>query len=234
VGIAPLRLHGLSVEYAPRRAADLLHGVLHRMVVCHLGAGCSVTALAEGRSVDTSMGFTPLEGVMMARRSGSVNPGLLLYIMRAHGLSAAHLETALNERSGLLGVSGVSADMRQVLAAADTGNTRAQLARDLFVRRIVGTVGAMVTTLGGLDALVFTGGIGEHSSPIRAAVYESLNYLRLGLDGQANMDAAGDRDITASDSQVRVLVISAREDLTISRHVMRVLDWTSTRSRPRT
>jgi acetate kinase len=219
--------HGLSVEYAVRRAADLLIGLPRRMLVCHLGAGCSVTAVLDGRSVDTSMGFTPLEGLMMARRSGSVDPGMLLYLMRQHGLSAADLETALNERSGLLAVSGVSADMRQVLAAAERGNARAQLARDLFVRRIVGTIGAMVATLDGLDALIFTGGIGEHSATIRAAVCESLGYLGLSLDAPGNAATRADGDIAATDSAVRVLVIAAREDLAIVRHVVRALCWGS-------
>ena len=224
-GLRRFGFHGLSVEYAVRRAAALLNGVPHRMVVCHLGAGCSITALFDGRSVDTSMGFTPLEGVMMARRSGSVDPGLLLYLMRQHGLSAADLETALNERSGLLGVSEVSADLRQVLAAADAGNAQAQLARDLFVRRIVGSIGGMIATLAGLDALIFTGGIGEHSAVIRAAACNPLSYVGLGLDARANSDRRDDADIATPDSAVRVLVLTAREDLAILRHVMRVVDW---------
>ena len=223
-GLRRFGFHGLSVEYAVRRTASLLNGVPHRMVVCHLGAGCSITALVDGRSVDTSMGFTPLEGVMMARRSGSVDPGLLLYLMRQHGLSAADLETALNERSGLLGVSEVSADLRQVLAAADAGNALAQLARDMFVRRIVGSIGAMIGMLSGLDALIFTGGIGEHSDVIRAAVCEPFGYVHLDLDASANVARHDDADIAAPDSAVRVLVITAREDLSILRHVVQVLD----------
>jgi acetate kinase len=223
-GLRRFGFHGLSVEYAVRRTAALLNGVPQRMVVCHLGAGCSVTALLEGRSIDTSMGFTPLEGVMMARRSGSVDPGLLLYLMRQHGLSAADLETALNERSGLLGVSEVSADLRQVLAAAEAGNARAQLARDLFVRRIVGSIGAMIAVLAGLDALIFTGGIGEHSDVIRAAVCQPLSYVGLALDARANAGRHDDRDVAAPDSAVRVLVLTAREDLSILRHVVRFLN----------
>jgi len=226
-GLRRFGFHGLSVEYAVRRAAELLNGLPQRMVVCHLGAGCSVTAVMDGRSVDTSMGFTPLEGVMMARRSGSVDPGLLLYLMRQHGLTAADLEIALNERSGLSGVSGVSADLRQILAAADAGNERAQLARDLFARRIVGTVGRMVAVLVGLDALLFTGGIGEHSQVIRAAVCDSLSYLGLSLDPRANAERADDGDVAALDSAVRVLVVAAREDLSILRQVVRTLGWDS-------
>jgi acetate kinase len=224
-GLRRFGFHGLSVEYAVRRAPALLNGVPHRMLVCHLGAGCSITALVDGRSVDTSMGFTPLEGVMMARRSGSVDPGLLLYLMRQHGLSAADLETALNEQSGLLGVSEVSADLRQVLAAAQAGNPLAQLARDLFVRRLVSSIGAMIATLAGLDALIFTGGIGEHSAVIRAAVCAPLSYIQLALDPRANAERHDDADIALPDSPIRVLVLTAREDLAILRHVTRALDW---------
>jgi acetate kinase len=224
-GLRRFGFHGLSVEYAVRRTAALLHGVPHRMVVCHLGAGCSITALLDGRSVDTSMGFTPLEGVMMARRSGSVDPGLLLYLMRQHGFSAADLETALNERSGLLGVSQVSADLRQVLAAAEAGNPLAQLARDVFVRRIVGTIGSVIAMLAGLDALIFTGGIGEHSDVIRAAVCTPLTYVQLGLNPSANAARHADADIATPASAVRVLVITAREDLSILRHVAQALAW---------
>jgi acetate kinase len=224
-GLRRFGFHGLSVEYAVPRAAALLNRLPHRMVVCHLGAGCSVTALLDGSSIDTSMGFTPLEGVMMARRSGSVDPGLLLYLMRQHGLAAVDLEAALNERSGLLGVSGVSADLREVLAAAEAGNPRAQLARNLFVHRIVRGIGGMVGVLAGLDALVFTGGVGEHSATIRAAVCGSLSYVQLSLDARANAERLDDADIATPASAVRVLVISAREDLSIMRHVARVVGW---------
>jgi acetate kinase len=173
------------------------------LVVCHLGAGCSITAVADGHSVDTSMGFTPLEGLMMARRSGSVDPGMLVYLLAYQGVRVSELDHALNEQSGLEGVSGVSADMREVLAAADQGNARARLARDMFVHRVVSTIGAMAATLDGLDALVFTGGIGEHSAAIRDAVSARLGFLR----------------------PFELLVIPAREDLSILREVVRVLGW---------
>jgi acetate kinase len=226
-GLRRFGFHGLSVAYATGRAEQLLGHLPGRMVVCHLGAGCSITAVAQGRSVDTSMGFTPLEGVMMARRSGSVDPGLLLYLLNRQSMDPAVLEKGLNEDSGLLGVSGVSADMRQVLAAADTGNTRARLARDVFVHRLVSSVGAMAATLRGLDALVFTGGIGEHSAAIRALACEAFGYLGLRLDERLNQSANTDRDIASAESATRVLVIAAREDLSILRDVNRVLGWTS-------
>jgi acetate kinase len=220
--------HGLSVAYAVQRARELLGKVPRRLVVCHLGAGCSITAVADGRSVDTSMGFTPLEGVMMAQRSGSVDPGLLLYMLNHQGLQPEQLDRELNERSGLLGVSGVSADMRQVLAAAAAGHERAKLAVEMFTHRVVLSVGGMVATLGGLDALVFTGGIGEHSVRIRASVCEALTFLGLRVDAELNQASAPDADVASAESLVRILVIAAREDLAILRQLERVLGWTWT------
>jgi acetate kinase len=197
-----------------------------RVVVCHLGAGCSITAVRDGRSIDTSMGFTPLEGVMMVRRSGSVDPGLLFHLLQNRGVSVADLEQGLNERSGLFGVSGVSADMRAVLAASEEGNARAALAVEMFVYRVVETVAAMAAALGGMDALVFTGGIGEHSTVIRARVVRALDHLGMELDDAANdADTTNDRDVATTASRVRVLVITAREDLVVLRDVRRILAW---------
>ena len=221
-GLRRFGFHGLSVQYAVGRAAELLGDAPPRLVVCHLGAGCSVTAVHAGRSIDTSMGFTPLEGLMMARRSGSVDPGLLLYLL-ARGIQPGELDQALNERSGLLGVSGVSADMRKVLSAEAAGDPRARLAVDLFVHRLVATIGGMIPGLGGLDALIFTGGIGEHSAVVRARAAARLSYLGLALDVAANDAAAGDGALSTPDSLVRVLVISAREDLSVLAEVKRVL-----------
>ena len=215
--------HGLSVQYAVSRAAELLPSAPRRMVVCHLGAGCSVTAVLDGQSVDTSMGFTPLEGLMMVRRSGSVDPGLILHLLQHGGLSVAELARGLDEESGLLGVSGVSADMRAVLTAADKGSARAALAVDIFIHRLVATIGAMAATIGGLDALVFSGGIGEHSAVVRARVVAGLEHLGARLDHGANETAAPDLDVGAADSAARVMVIAAREDLVILRDVRRVL-----------
>jgi acetate kinase len=173
--------HGLSVQYALGPATEMLGSQPGRLVVCHLGAGCSITAVANTRSVDTSMGFTPLEGLMMARRSGWSIPACSCTCICCHtrGVSVSELNHALNEQSGLEGVSGVSADMREVLAAANQGSARAVLARDMFVRRVVSTIGAMAATLDGVNALVFTGGIGEHSAAIRDAVCARLGFLKL-------------------------------------------------------
>jgi acetate kinase len=213
-GLRRYGFHGLSVQYAVGRIAELLGRAPPRLVVCHLGAGCSVTAVADGRSVDTSMGFTPLEGLAMARRSGSVDPGLLLYLL-GHGVSPTELDHGLNEQAGLLGLSGQSADMRAVLAAEVAGDPRAALALSVFVHRLVVTVGGMLPSLGGLDALVFTGGIGEHSPVIRERACAALGYLGLSLDARANAAGSPDVDIAAPNSHVRVLVIQAREDLAV-------------------
>jgi acetate kinase len=215
--------HGLSVQYAVERSTALLGVLPKRLIVCHLGAGCSVTAVAAGQSIDTTMGFTPLEGLMMARRSGSVDPGLLLYLLTRKGLSPVQVEGGLNEQSGLFGVSGVSADLRPVLAAAQAGHERAQLAVAMFVRRVVSAVGALSASLGGLDALVFTGGIGEHSAEIRAQVIAALSYLGLRLDAGLNAERSADMDVATADSDVRILVLEAREDLAILREVRTLL-----------
>ena len=219
--------HGLSVSYATERTQAMLGRLPDRLVVCHLGAGCSVTAVQHGRSIATSMGFTPLEGLMMVQRSGSIDPGLLLYLLRQEGLQPAELDQALNADSGLLGVSGVSANMRDVLTEASAGNRRAQLARDMFVHRLVTTIGGMVALLNGLDALVFTAGIGERSPEIRQLTSDALSYLGLLIDPAANRQGALDSNIASSDSAVQVLVIAAREDLAVLRQVRRVLGWTT-------
>jgi acetate kinase len=211
--------HGLNVEYTVQRAHELLGSRPSRLVVCHLGAGCSITAVKDGQSVDTSMGFTPLEGIMMAERSGSVDPGLLLHLLTRGFTQPEQLERVLNHESGLVGVSGLSSDMRKILAAADAGNRRARLARDIFVHRAVASVGAMAASLRGLDALVFTAGIGEHSAPIRAEICKAFRYIGLRLDSARNSNAAPDTDVAARASAVRVLVVAAREDLTIVRKV---------------
>jgi acetate kinase len=220
--------HGLSVAYTVERIPQLLGHLPDRLVVCHLGAGCSVTAVERGRSIHTSMGFTPLEGTMMVQRSGSIDPGLMIYLLTRGGMRAEEVDAGLNQQSGVLGVSGISSDVREVLAAAAGGHARARLARDMFVHRLVETIGGMAACLGGLDALVFTGGIGEHSAEIRAAACASFGFLGLRLDAERNLADPVDTDITADDSQVHVLVIAAREDLAVLRQVRRVLEWSPT------
>jgi acetate kinase len=219
--------HGLSCAYSASRVAELLgHPPGLRLVVAHLGQGASVTAIADGRSVDTTMGFTPLEGLMMGTRSGSVDPGLLLHLQRRGGMSAADLESLLNHDSGLLGVSGLASDMRVLLDAAQRGDGRASLAIRMFVHRARQAIGAMAVTLGGVDALVFTGGIGEHAATVRAAIGEGLGCLGLELDPALNESVRPDAIVSSAASKGRILVITAREDVAMAREARACLSAT--------
>jgi acetate kinase len=193
-----------------------------RLVIAHLGNGASVAAVRDGVCIDTSMGFTPLEGLMMATRSGTVDPGILIYLLRHKGLDVEQLDNALNHKSGLLGISGISSDLRQVLSELPD-NPDARLAVDVYVHRIVQTIGAMAATLGGIDALVFTAGVGEGSPEIRERVCEKLKYLGLELDRAANETCEPDADIAMPASTARILVIATREDLTIMRETRRLV-----------
>jgi acetate kinase len=210
--------HGLSHAYAARRAAQLAPGAA-RIVTCHLGAGASLTAVLDGRSVDTTMGFTPLEGLVMATRSGNVDPGLVLWLLERGRMTEAELGEALEHDSGLLGLAG-TADMREVLARDDAA---ARLALDVYVHRLRGAIAAMTAALGGLDALVFTGGVGERSAEVRSLAVAGLGFLGAALDEPRNRAADGDADIGASGATVRTLVVAAREDLEIARQVRAVL-----------
>lgn len=218
-GLRRYGFHGISHRYCAERAAELLGRppAELRLVTCHLGNGCSLAAVKGGRSVDTTMGFTPLEGLMMGTRSGSVDPGLLLYLMREEGLSGDDLSHLLNRESGLKGLSGRSGDLREVSAAAGAGDARATLALQVYVHRIRRSVGAMLASLGGLDALVFTGGVGENSAWVRREVCEAFGFLGLELDPDKNDSRPVDADVAAAGSKVRVLVVRAREDLAIAR-----------------
>ena len=218
-GVRRYGFHGLSHAYAARRAASLLGSPPDslRLVTCHLGSGASLAAVAGGRSVDTTMGFTPLEGLVMGTRSGSVDPGLLLWLLREGNLGLAELDEALEKQSGLLALAG-TADMREVLAAGPAGRS----ALDVYIHRLRSLIGAMAASLGGLDGLVFTGGVGERSAPVRALAAEGLGFLGVALDQAAN-EAEGDREITAPGAAVRTVVVAAREDLEIARQVRSLL-----------
>ena len=219
-GVRRYGFHGLSHAYASRRAASLLGRPVEelRLVTCHLGSGASLCAVAGGVSVDTTMGFTPLEGLVMGTRSGSVDPGLLVWLLREKKLSLAELDRALERESGLLGLAG-SADMKEVIASSTPeGNA----ALDVYLHRLRALVAAMAAAMGGLDGLVFTGGIGERSPEIRAAAAAGLGFLGVALDPAANA-AEGDRDISAGGASVRTLVLAAREDLEIARQVRGLL-----------
>ena len=214
--------HGLSHSYCAGRAAEMIGRRDLRLIIAHLGNGASVSAVRDGKCVDTSMGFTPLEGLVMGTRSGTVDPGMLIYILRHKGLDANALDQTLNYESGLLGLSGISSDMRQILSELPH-NPNAQLAVDVYVHRIRQTIGAMAATLDGVDALVFTAGVGERAVEIRKRVCENLNYLGLELDRRANETCKPDADIATRASTARILVIATREDLTIMRETRRLI-----------
>jgi acetate kinase len=223
-GIHRYGFHGINHQYCARRAAKMLGRDPDslRIVSCHLGNGCSLAAIHSGKSVDTTMGFTPLEGLTMGTRSGSVDPGILTYLMRQKKMTGEQLDEILNKRSGLLGISGVSEDMREILAAMNAGNARAKLAFDIYVHRLVSAIGAMVAVLGGIDALVFTAGVGENSADVRAAACQNFGYLGLTLDADKNSQTSPDQDISSTDSSVRILVIRAQEDWEIARQCWRM------------
>jgi acetate kinase len=223
-GLKRYGFHGLSHGWVARRAPELLRrepaGL--RIVSCHLGAGASLCAIADGRSIDTTMGFTPLEGLVMATRSGNVDPGMLLWLATQEDLTIAELEDALEHRSGLLGLAG-SADMREITARAQAGDERARLALDVYIHRLRAGIAAMTASLGGLDALVFTGGVGERSAEVRSRAAAGLGFLDVAVDETANRDASGDVDLSAGSARVRTLVIPAREDVEIARQTRAVL-----------
>jgi acetate kinase len=218
-GLRRYGFHGLSHAYAAQRASEMLGSDALRVVTCHLGAGASLAAVQAGRSVDTTMGFTAVEGLVMATRSGTVDPGLLAWLQTEGGLPADEVADALEHRSGLQGLAG-SADMRELLARDDAD---ARLALDVYVHRLRREIAAMAAALGGLDALVFTGGVGEHASRIRAAAAAGLDFLGIQLDGDANEGAVPDANITATGAPTRALVIAAREDVEIARQVRELL-----------
>jgi acetate kinase len=219
--------HGLSHAYTSRRAAELLGRRVEslRVVTCHLGAGASLAAVAGGRSVDTTMGFTPLDGLVMATRSGSLDPGLVLWLEEHVGTPPAELAAALEHRSGLLGLAG-TADMRIVVADAREGEPAARLALDVYAHRLRGAIAAMAAAMGGMDALVFTGGVGENSPEVRSLAVGGLGFLGLHLDEEANAGGGGgdtDRTVSTPDSPLPTLVVAAREDLEIARETRQVL-----------
>jgi acetate kinase len=224
-GIRRFGFHGLSYAYCSRRAAEMLEGSppRTRLVICHLGNGCSAAAIVGGRSIDTTMGFSPLEGLMMGTRSGSLDPTIALHVQQHRGLSLQQVEQVLNHESGLLGVSGISGDMRRVLEAARDGHQGAQTALAIYTRRVRQAIGALTVTMGGIDALVFTAGVGEHASEVRESVCDGLDCLGLELDRIANAECVPDADVATRSSRGRILVIKTREDMTMLRETVDVL-----------
>jgi acetate kinase len=213
LGIRRYGFHGLSVHWAAERVP------VARLIVCHLGGGCSVTAVRDGRSVDTTMGFTPLEGVPMATRSGSVDPGALLYLLR-HGSTAEELDRILEHESGLLGLSGISSSVAELEQSDEPGARRAL---ELYAYRIATAVGAMAAALDGVDALVFTAGVGEHSEWVRRRICDRLGFIGVELDPELNENAQPDAELAAPGSRARVVALHAREDVVVAREVRSLL-----------
>jgi acetate kinase len=223
-GVRRFGFHGLSHAWCAERAAELLGRPAEslRLVSCHLGNGCSAAAVRGGKPVATTMGFTPLDGLMMGSRAGSVDPGILLYVLRHKGVGLDDLDRILNHESGLNGVSGVSPDFREVEAAAAAGHARARIALEIYADRVRQAVGAFAVTLGGLDALVFTAGVGEHAASLRASACGGLDVLGLVLDADKNARAVPDADVAAAGSAARILVLHTREELMIARETRRL------------
>jgi acetate kinase len=224
LGVRRYGFHGLSHAYSARRAAEILDvpGDGLRLVSCHLGAGASLCAVHSGRSVDTTMGFTPLEGLVMATRSGSVDPGLVLWLQRQRGLSADEVFDGLESRSGLLGLAG-TADMREVLARTDSGDDVAKLAFTVYVYRVRAAISAMAAAMAGVDAVSFTGGVGEASAAVREGAVAGLEHLGIAVNPGQNEAARGDANVSAPGSPAGVAVVTAREDLEIVRQVESLL-----------
>jgi len=216
-GIQRYGFHGISHEYVSHRAAYLLGKDFKslKLITCHLGNGCSLAAIRDGVCIDTTMGFTPLEGLMMGTRSGSVDPSIPIYLLR-QGCDVQQIDEMLNKQSGLKGISGISGDMRQISQAIAEGNNRAKLAFDMYVHRLRSHIGSMLASLSGLDAIVFTAGVGENHAQTRQATCEAFEFLGLKLDATKNQSSPKDADIATSDSTIRILVVQTHEDWAIA------------------
>ena len=221
-GVRRYGFHGLSHGWVAHRASELLDAP-RRIVSCHLGAGASLCAIRDGHSVDTTMGFTPLAGLVMATRSGDVDPGMLLWILEREALTGREMAAALEHESGLFGLTG-TADMRETLTRAAAGEPDARLGLNVYLHRLRAGIAAMAAALGGLDALVFTGGIGERAPAVRSGAAEGLEFLGIALDSEANLAARDDNEIGRAGAGVRTLVLRAREDLQMARQARAVLD----------
>ncbi|MBA2914529.1 acetate/propionate family kinase [Limosilactobacillus frumenti] len=216
--------HGTSHRYVAGRAAEMLGKPLKdlKLITMHIGAGASITAIKDGQSYDTSMGFSPLAGITMATRSGDVDPSLVAFMQEKLGVSSQKMISILNHDSGIKGLSGISPDMRDILAAANKGNKRAQLTIDIYVNRIVRYVGAYIAEMGGADAIVFTAGVGENSAPIRKMVTDQLSYFGIKIDQDKNQCHGVERDLSAADAKIKTLLIPTNEELMIVRDIERL------------
>lgn len=224
-GIRRYGFHGISHQYCAHKAAQILNKPLKslKLITCHLGNGCSLAAIKHGISINTTMGFTPLEGVMMGSRSGSIDPAIPLYLIREQGMNVEQINEMLNKSSGLKGISGIAADMREISKAIAQENDRAQLALDMYIHRLKSAIGSMLACLGGLDALIFTAGVGENAAVVREKACVGFEFLGLKLDKVQNEVQPVDRDIATPDSTVRILVIHTEEDWAIAQECWKIL-----------
>ena len=218
--------HGTSHQYVSERAAELLGKPIEklRIITAHLGNGCSMAAVDRGVSVDTSMGFTPLEGLLMGTRSGDLDPSIILHIVGREGLSLAEANTLLNKHSGLLGISGLTSDMREIISERKNGNKQADLAFQVFTYRIKKYIGSYVAAMGGVDAVVFTGGIGENSPDVRAASCTGLEFFGIQIDEAKNSSQVTEKIISSDSSKVKVMALPTNEELVIALDTMRIVN----------
>jgi len=224
-GVRKYGFHGTSHKYVAERAAKILGRPLNelKLISCHLGNGASVCAVKYGKSVDTSMGFTPLAGLAMGTRSGTIDPAVISYLMDKEKMSIKEINDFLNKKSGVLGISGVSSDFRDIHAAADAGNERAALAIEIFCYRVKKYIGEYSAVMGGVDAVIFTAGIGENNSIVRAKIMENMEYMGLGIDLEKNKETGKEIDITAPGAKVKTLVIPTNEELAIARETYKLI-----------
>jgi acetate kinase len=226
-GIRRYGFHGTSHQYVSERAASMMNKPMKdlRIITCHLGNGASIAAVDHGVSVDTSMGFTPLEGLLMGTRSGDLDPAIILHIMAREELSLHEANTLLNKHSGLAGISGISSDMREITESADDGNANAKLALDIYCYRLKKYIASYAAVMGGLDTLVFTAGVGENSPLVRKMSCEKLQFIGVDIDDAKNEQIKGvESDISTADAKVRTLVIPTNEELMIARDTKRIVD----------
>lgn len=224
-GIRKMGFHGISHRYAATRAAAMLGRSIEsvKIITCHLGGGASLAAVDGGRSVDTTMGWTTLDGLVMSERCGSIDPGILLHLLRRNRYTAEELSQQLHEHSGLFGLSGLSGDMRDIVAATARGIPRAKLALDVYTHRLRSAIGSMAAALGGVDAIVFTGGVGENAPLVRAAACQGLGFLGVEVDSSANEAVAADADISPAGQRVRVFVVRSEERWAMAREAAQLL-----------
>lgn len=217
--------HGTSHKYVTQRAAELLGKPIEelKLVSCHLGNGASICAVKEGKCVDTSMGLTPLDGLEMGTRSGTIDPAVVTFLMQKENMNAAEMDNYLNKKSGLLGVSGVSNDMRDCQAAAAAGNERAKLALEIFAYRVKNYIGSYMAAMNGADAIIFTGGIGENDAVIRSKILEDMDFFGIAVDSEKNSVRGKEIDISAAGAKIKTLIIPTNEELAIARETLKLI-----------